>query len=70
MKQDFPGMIGLRHALERDMRESDEQLSRTNSRSCFFCGKWIESKVLYDSCDQCKEKYENHPASNPGDGRV
>ena len=69
MRQDFPGMIGLRRALERDMRESDAQLSG-NGRGCFFCGKWIESKVLYDSCDECKEKHENHLTSNPSDGRV
>ena len=56
MKQDFPGMTGLRRTEERNMRESNEQLSCTGSRSCFFCGKWIDSKVLYDSCDKCKKK--------------
>lgn len=55
MKQDFPGMTGLRRTEERNMRESDAQLSGI-SRGCFFCDRWIESKVLYDSCDECKEK--------------
>ena len=76
MRQEFPGMIGLRHALERDMRESDEQIHEMSYKGefhyhCISCTKFFKTKVMYDwICPVCKEKHENHPTSNPGDGRV
>ncbi len=57
MKQDFPGMIGLRHALERDMRESDLLLLRSRGvlkkpwrMLCVACGKRYRSDPVPKCC--------------------
>ncbi len=57
MRQDFPGMTGLRRTEERDMRESDEQLLRSRGALdktwqmlCVKCGKTYMSEPVPKCC--------------------